>query len=415
MRRSVLPTFVIAFVVALVTGALHGFGILFAPETWIANLVARSEMTRSVASFWQYAVVFAVAFAVAWFTLENTRRNRVGWIVTAIVAELLALMWVCALYGISFQPLPSILAALLSYAGARTFARLLARERIGALAGLEGRLSEGQIAKARSGELPFNGSAASFETSVIVCDIANKYDLADSSEPASIAQISERFNRQASEALLKAGAYLHSADGEGVIGVFGFPDGASDHAEKAVQAAFELTRIFATALQSSNGETPVNVSAHVGVSSGAIIAAPMSESNDILVIGEPIELARRFSVANRFYGSRILMGPRTFEMASNAFVARPIDFLTGVSAQDRHEIYEPLAPAADAPNDLVARRDSFWNGVVLYREKRWAEAYNEFQKARAPGDEEDAPLNLYLRRLEPLALHLMESPGEDRF
>jgi adenylate cyclase len=415
MRRSVLPTFVIAFVVALVTGALHGFGILFAPETWIANLVARSQMTRSVSSFWQYAVVFVVAFTVAWFTLENTRRNRVGWIVTAIVAELLALMWVCALYGISFQPLPSILAALLSYAGARAFARLLARERIGALAGLEGRLSEGQIAKARSGELPFNGSAASFETSVIVCDIANKYDLADSSEPASIAQISERFNRQASEALLKAGAYLHSADGEGVIGVFGFPDGASDHAEKAVQAAFELTRIFATALQSSNGEAPLNVSAHVGVSSGSIIAAPMSESNDILVIGEPLELARRFSVANRFYGSRILMGPRTFEMASNAFVARPIDFLTGVSAQDRHEIYEPLAPAADAPNDLVARRDSFWNGVVLYREKRWAEAYNEFQKARAPGDEEDAPLNLYLRRLEPLALHLMESPGEDRF
>ena len=71
--------------------------------------------------------------------------------------------------------------------------------------------------------------------------------------------------------------------------------------------------------------------------------------------------------------------------------------------------------AADAPGDLVARRDSFWNGVVLYREKRWAEAYNEFQKARGAPDEEDAPLNLYLRRLEPLALHLMESPREERF
>lgn len=415
MRRSLLATFVIAIVVAVVIGALHGFGILFAPERWIANLVARSEMTRSVAFSWQYVLIFVLAFAVAWFALENTRRNRVGWIVIAIVAELLALMWVCALYGISFQPLPSILAALLSYAGARAFAALVARKRIGALAGLEGRVSGDQISKARSGELAFNGSAANFETSVIVCDIANKYDLADSSEPASIAQASERFNRQASEALLNAGAYLQSADGEGVVGIFGFPDGASDHAEKALRAAFELTRLFATALQGSNGEAPLNISAHIGVSSGPIIAAPMSEGSEILLIGEPIELARRFSVANRFYGSRILIGPRTFELANNAFVARPIDFLTGVSAQDRHEIYEPLALTADAPNDLVARRDSFWNGVVLYREKRWAEAYNEFQKARAPGDEEDAPLNLYLRRLEPLALHLMESPGEDRF
>ena len=109
---------------------------------------------------------------------------------------------------------------------------------------------------------------------------------------------------------------------------------------------------------------------------------------------------------------RILIGPRTFELANNAIVARPIDFLSGVNAQERHEIYEPLAFTADAPSELVARRDSFWNGVVLYREQRWAEAYGEFQKARGPNHEEDAPLNLYLRRLEPLALHLMESPAQ---
>jgi hypothetical protein len=82
-----------------------------------------------------------------------------------------------------------------------------------------------------------------------------------------------------------------------------------------------------------------------------------------------------------------------------------------VNAQERHEIYEPLAFAADAPSELVARRDSFWNGIVLFREQRWAEAYHEFQKARGPNNEEDAPLNLYLRRLEPHALHLMESPA----
>ena len=47
---------------------------------------------------------------------------------------------------------------------------------------------------------------------------------------------------------------------------------------------------------------------------------------------------------------------------------------------------------------------------MFYREKRWAEAYSEFQKARGPNEEEDAPLQLYLRRLEPLALNLAEVP-----
>jgi adenylate cyclase len=140
-----------------------------------------------------------------------------------------------------------------------------------------------------------------------------------------------------------------------------------------------------------------------------MIAAPLQDGDrpHLLTSGEPVELARRFCVANRFYGSRILIGPRTFELASRYVVARPIDFLSGVNTRERHEIYEPLWLAAEAKPEQLARRDSFWNGVVLYREKRWAEAYMEFQKARDPEfKDEDAPLQLYLRRLEPLALHL---------
>jgi hypothetical protein len=50
--------------------------------------------------------------------------------------------------------------------------------------------------------------------------------------------------------------------------------------------------------------------------------------------------------------------------------------------------------------------------VVLYREKRWAEAYSQFQNARSPEGEEDRPLQLYLRRLEPLALQLSSAPEQ---
>jgi len=68
--------------------------------------------------------------------------------------------------------------------------------------------------------------------------------------------------------------------------------------------------------------------------------------------------------------------------------------------------------ATEAKPEHVARRDSFWSGVVLYREKRWAEAYSEFQRARAPGEEDDPPLQFYLRKLEPLLLQLTELPFE---
>jgi adenylate cyclase len=169
-----------------------------------------------------------------------------------------------------------------------------------------------------------------------------------------------------------------------------------------------LADSFNKARQQNNGDLFGKCDVHVGVSSGTIIVAPLQNGArpGLLSTGEPVELARRFCVANRFYGSRVLIGPRTFELASKNIVARPIDFLSGVNSQERHEIYEPLWLAAEAKPEHIARRDSFWNGVVLYREKRWAEAYLEFQKARGPDGDEDAPLQLYLRRLETLALHL---------
>ena len=104
------------------------------------------------------------------------------------------------------------------------------------------------------------------------------------------------------------------------------------------------------------------------------------------------------------------MDTPTLDLASDTIIARPIDFVNGVNSQDRHEIYEPLWFATEAGPEHIARRDCFWSGVVLYREKRWAEAYMEFQKARGSENEEDLPLQLYLRRLEPLTLHLTETP-----
>src|SRR5207253_11070696 len=141
------------------------------------------------------------------------------------------------------------------------------------------------------------------------------------------------------------------------------------HGDKAVRAALDAVERFRV-FQQTNSEAKCDV--HLGVSSGTMIVVPLQDGlrPGLLTSGEPVELARRSCVANRFYGSRILIGPRTFELANNAIVASPIDFLSGVNPQERHERYEPPSFAADAPEELGARRGYFWIGVGLYREQR---------------------------------------------
>jgi class 3 adenylate cyclase len=211
---------------------------------------------------------------------------------------------------------------------------------------------------------------------------------------------------------VEAGAYLQAADGEGVVGVFGFPAPDPEHTQKATRVVLDLIKNSREQNEDKEKVIARGDDIRAGISSGAIVAGALQDSRRPLLLasGEPIELARRFCALNRFYGSRALMDTATFDRVSEAIVARPIDFVSGLNSHDQLEVYEPLWLAAEAGPERVAQRDSFWSGVVLYREQRWAEAYGEFQKARGSDEEEDAPLQFYLRRLEPLMLQLTQWP-----
>ena len=415
MKRSLVATLIIGFLVAGIIGALHASGLLLHLERPIAEFISHhGGTTKSVGDKWQYLFVALLSFGVAGLTLTSSRCGRVGWLVLALLIELLVFFRICLLYHVFFQPLPSIFAVVLAFIAAERSVAIATRSRSGlAKSFFAGRLSKEQVDRVIAGELPLETEARTYEATVVVCDIANKYDLAEDSNPAAFAETTEKFIRRTTELFLEAGGYIEAADGEGVVAIFGFPDGNAGHADKAVRVTLGLVQAFHDSRQQNNGELFGNCDVHLGISSGTMIVAPLKDGQrpGLLTSGEPVELARRFCVANRFYGSRILIGPRTFELTSKAIVARPIDFLSGVNSQERHEIYEPLWLAADAKPEHLARRDFFWNGVVLYREKRWVEAYTEFQKARGPDAENDAPLQLYLRRLEPLALHFAETPS----
>ncbi len=410
MKRSVVVSVIIAIFVAVIAAALHATGLLVRFELAIAHSVTA---TRVVAEKWQYIFVLLLAFGVVAMTLMTLRRGRVAALVAILLAELAGVSWVCSLYHTLFQPLPSMLAVALAFIAAHGWVFVSTRTRSHlATTFFAGHLSNKQMRRMVEGEIPVDIGARVCEVTVVVCDIANKYDLAEETDPAEFAQTTERFIRRTTDLFLEADGYIHAADGEGIVALFGFPDSGGEHADKAVRVTLGLVDSFRKARQGNNGDLFGKCDVHMGISSGTIIVAPLEGSArpSLLTTGEPVELARRFCVANRFYGSRILIGPRTFELASKHIVARPIDFLSGVNSQERHEIYEPLWLAAEAQPEHIARRDSFWNGVVLYREKRWAEAYTEFQKARGPDGDEDAPLQLYLRRLEALALHLTTAP-----
>ncbi len=414
MKRSLVAALIIGVLVSALVIAAHATRLLLPTESAIAGLTEGSQTTtKAVRAITQYALVLVISFGTAWLITSGSRRKRLALPLGVIALEIIAVAWVCLLFSVSFQPLPSLAAMGLAALGGAGYVAFRGRSRSGlARDYFSGRISEDQIGRISAGEIPFSPEPKSYETTAVVCDIANKHDLAEECAPEVLAQITQKFMQHATASFTEAGAYLDTITGEGVVAHFGFPEPDEKQAEKATRHALALLKSFEKMREKD--EIWGKFEVHLGISSGTTIIGPLGndERPMLLSMGEPVELARRFCIANRFYGSSVLIGPRTFEMASPVVVSRPIDFLSGVDSRERHEIYEPLLLASDATPDQIARRDSFWNGVVLYREKRWAEAYSQFQKARGPNDQEDQPLQLYLRRIEPLALHLVGSSDE---
>jgi class 3 adenylate cyclase len=415
MKRSLITALIIGVVVALIVGALHATKVIAGFETIAAQLgTDYASATRIVGEKWQYLFVFLIALGVAWLSLSNVPRWRSWLLIGLLLAELFGLAWVCSLYRVFFHSAPSVLALVFALLATEGWSAFLRRNRSHLIRTLfADRVSNEQFRRLSDGRISFDAEPKPYDVSVVVCDIGNKLTFAESGEPAAFTEATAKFIRETAARLVEEGAYLQAADGEGVVGVFGFPAPDPEHVQKAARVVLDVIKN-----SRERREDKENVAAgsdiRAGISSGVIIAGALQESRFPLLFasGEPLDLARRFCALNRFYGSRALMDTATFDQVSGAVVARPIDFISGLNSHDRLEVYEPLWLAAEAGPERVAQRDSFWSGVVLYREKRWAEAYTEFQKARGSGDEDDAPLQFYLRRLEPLLLQLTRSPLE---
>src|SRR5712691_9282100 len=176
MKRLLITTLIIGVAVAFGVGALHASKTMAGFEAFAAQLVSDySGATRIVSEKWQYVFVLLIAVAVSWLTLSNVPRSRSRLLVGLFLVELFALSWVCSLYQIFFQPIPSILALVFALAIAEGWSAFLRRDRSHLVRTFfADRLSKKEFRRVSDGTAPFDPQPKPYEVSVVVCDIASK-------------------------------------------------------------------------------------------------------------------------------------------------------------------------------------------------------------------------------------------------
>src|SRR5216117_2792430 len=204
MKRLLITTLIIGVAVAVGVGALHATKTIAGFESVAARLVSDTAgATRIVSEKWQYVFILLIALGVAWFSLSKVPRWRSRLLLGLFLVELFGLSWVCSLYRIFFQPIPSVLALIFALAIAECWSVFLRRDRSHLVRTFfANRLSKNEFRRLREGTTRFDPQPKTYETSVVVCDIGNRLAFAEDSEPAAFAEVTAKFIRETAEHLV---------------------------------------------------------------------------------------------------------------------------------------------------------------------------------------------------------------------
>ena len=390
---------------ALVCGALAtslaGFlSTLGAFGAWGTALFGAAGAGPNPLSQWAGAAI--LAFGLAWTTVEIDPLSLQLVVAALALVEAAVLSWLLHLFGVAWPPFTAIVAGLLSTAFGFLYNRSPGGRRkrlVGALFG--GRISARTERLMVASRQPLDLSGEKIEASVVVCEIFNHQLLAEVLPPKDYVALTNAFLQAGAGVLMEAGGTLDDCNGQQLRAIFGAPLADPNHAAQACAAACALGR----RLEAICGETIEKWNAapdyRIGINSGELIAAAYGAGRiaSYRVAGEPLEFCHRLCVANRFYGTRMLLGPKAFQLASETVEVRPMELIRLPDRQGPEEIYELLAPKNALTPEEAERRDLFWKGVILFRERRWDEAIGYFHTALHGAVCEDAPARFYLERI----------------
>jgi len=402
--RYLKTTLICGAASALLAGALfemHAFARLDAALAAFLDRPSPPVVERGL----QYFLILLFSFGIAWTTIDLNRIPLKLGIVLATLAETVTAVWVANLHGAYFSPFAGITAILTAAAAAFTFSQTEPGRRKRTLQQLLGdRVSKRSFARLVDGDAPLKFDGDLREATVLVCEIFNHEELLATPRTDNYVAMTNSFLQSATDFLVERGGYLDECDGENLRVIFGTPIPDPGHATTACDAALELSLRLETVNHECLATWGKMFDYRIGINSGEVIIAAYGSRRlgALSVSGEPVEFARRLCTANSIYGTRTLIGSRTFSLAEESVEVRPMELIQRQPEDtSREEVYELIALKDQLTEPQRARRDLYWKGVVYFRENLLDRAFVTFTETREKYGA-DAAVEFYLRRIEQI-------------
>ncbi|MBI4858992.1 MAG: PAS domain-containing protein [Candidatus Riflebacteria bacterium] len=235
--------------------------------------------------------------------------------------------------------------------------------------------------------------------SVSFTDLEGFTSLAERRPPSDLVKLLNCYLTLMSQPIAHQSGIVDKFIGDSIMAFWGPPfTGDTDHARAACLAALGQRKLLGE-LQRQIPEGTVEI--RCGIATGELVCGSVGSDRlrNYTVLGDPVNLAARLEVANKVYGTRVLISGATRALAGDAVEVRELDIIRVVGKSEPVPIYELWAVGGELPDDKWRLHDIFAKGLTLYRAREWESARRTFQQCLHV-DPTDEPSQVLAKRVE---------------
>ena len=153
---------------------------------------------------------------------------------------------------------------------------------------------------------------------ILFTDIENYTTLSEGLDPENVVEMLNDYFSQLVDIISYYKGNVNKFIGDSVLALFNVPVDDPMHACNAIRAALEIQAI---SRQRGFGKKNIFLNTRIGINTGNVIAGNIGSKDrmEYTVIGDPVNVASRLEQLNKNYGSRILVGQRTYDLAKYEF------------------------------------------------------------------------------------------------
>jgi len=214
------------------------------------------------------------------------------------------------------------------------------------------------------------------EATMMFSDVAGFTTISENLEPERLSELLNRYLSPMSQIIMDLRGYIDKYEGDAIMAEWGVPFPLKDHAVQACKAALKQQQELAALRPVLKNEFGHDIYVRMGVNSGSITAGNMGSDKrfQYTVMGDAVNLAARLEPANKDYGTDIIIGSATRDLAGTAIEVRLLDRIVVKGKTQPVEIYELLGMAGEVTEARQAVVSQYEQALHLHWDRKWDEA-----------------------------------------